>query len=114
MTAVVRGSTVATEEMDGVPLWRGTALNDDCSRSSELGASEYLTRAIRYGVMDMPTVPFTEGLILGDLPQSTEDREFARSDLERGCRESVYEEITREEAYRLARKGHMISSAFTV
>ena len=113
MTVSLRGSTVAPGEMDGVPLWRGTALNADCWRS-ELGASKYLTLAIRYGVMDMPTVPFTEGLILGDLPQSTEDREFARSDLERGCRESVYEEITREEAYRLARKGHMISSAFTV
>lgn len=94
-------------------MWRRTALSSDAWRS-ELGASEYLTRAIRYGILDLPTVPFEDGLVLGELPQTAKDKDFARRDLEHGCREGVYEEVDYSEAMELARDGMMVSSAFTV
>lgn len=97
----------------GPALWRGPALKADAWRS-ELGASEFLCRAIRYGIRDMPTVPFTEGRVLGEIPQSEKDKLFAREDLRSGCQSGVYEEISPLEAREIARSGKMISSAFVV
>ena len=63
-----------------------------------MGASEYLTRKIRYGILDLPSVPFEEGVVLGELPQSEEDRMLETDDLERGCKEGLYERVGNEEA----------------
>lgn len=70
---------------EGRPLCRKVALKAD-QWGSVLGESEYLTRAIRFGVRDMPTVPFTAGRILPEIPQTEEDRAFARFDLKKGTR----------------------------
>lgn len=94
-------------------MWRGTSLRADAWRS-ELKASEYLVRAVRYGIRDMPSVPFTDGLVLGEIPQSEEDKEFAEGDLKKGCREGVYEEIGPEEVRRVVAGGNMVSSAFVI
>ena len=99
--------------MGGAPLWRGTAQKADVWRS-ELGASEYIARQVRFGILDMPSVPFEEGLIFGELPQGEEDRAFAREDLKRGCEEGVYEWVCCDEVRDLVRGGKMVSSAFTV
>lgn len=47
----------------GRPLWREVAFKSN-QWESVLGASGFLTRAIRYGVLDMPTVPFTHVRVL--------------------------------------------------
>lgn len=53
--------------VEGLLLWRGAALSADAWRM-ELGARAYLVRAIRYGTLEPPAVPFTEGVVLPDIP----------------------------------------------
>lgn len=69
----------------GPPMWRGTYVRAEAWRSV-LGASEYLVRAVKYGILDLPVIPFTEGLIMGEIPQMGEDEAFGLRDLETGCR----------------------------
>ena len=107
------GAGVAAMGRRGASFWRRTALRADSWRS-EVGASEYLTRQIRYGILYLPSVPFEEGMVLGELPQSEEDRMFGRDDLERGCKEGLYERVGYEEAVEAAQGGRIVSSAFTV
>ena len=57
----------ATKGEGGAPLWRGMALRADAWRS-ELGFNDYIARQIRYGVLDMPTVPVEDGTVLSELP----------------------------------------------
>lgn len=73
---------LATGGAEGPPLWCGTALKADAWRW-DLGASEYLVRAIRYGILERPERPFVNGEVLGDIPQSEEDLSFGREDLRR-------------------------------
>jgi hypothetical protein len=80
----------------------------------EVGASEYLCRAIRFGIHEEPTVPFTEGTFLPPVPQTQEDLLFAEDDLGQGCLSGVYERVSRREAEGLRATGLLISSAFTV
>ena len=56
------GVGVAAIGRRGEQLWRGTTLSVDTWRS-EVRASEYLTRQIRYGLLDLPSVPFEEGVV---------------------------------------------------
>lgn len=107
------GERKATAPAGGRAPWYGVARKIDAWRS-ELGASEYLCRALRYGIREMPSVPFTGGTVLGEIPQSAEDISFAREDLRVGCVTGVYEELTREGARRILRTGKMCSSAFVV
>ena len=67
-----------------------------------------------FGIVNPPTVPFTEGETMAELPQSEKDKTFARQDLENGCNEGIYEEVSGGEAERLVSTGHMISSSFFV
>lgn len=69
--------------VEGLPLWWKTALRADAWRQN-LGSSEYLVRAIRFSIMDRPMRPFVDGLVLGNIPQSAEDKSFAREDLVKG------------------------------
>lgn len=41
-----------------------------------LGASEYLSRAIQFGIYEPPTRPFTSGTLAPELAQSPEERAF--------------------------------------
>lgn len=98
----------------GRPLWRETQCCVE--RWRQLGCSEYLARAIKYGILDHPTVPFVpgEGLELGDIPQSEEDVAFAAADLQEGCRTGIYWEVTPAHAALAKKKGYVISSSFVV
>lgn len=96
----------------GQAPWRWTSRRADAWR--QLGASEFLCRAIRFGIRDMPSVPFTDGCVLGEIPQKEADLEFGREDLRAGCAGGVYEEVFAEEAAAIVRSGKMCSSAFVV
>ena len=91
----------------------GTALRADAWRS-KLGFNEYIACQIRYGLLDMPKVPFENGTVLSEFHRTAEYCQIAREDLSRASREGVYEEVGFEEAEALARGVRMISSAFTV
>jgi hypothetical protein len=95
----------------GQPLWRKTSVKAD--RWAELGASGYEERAIRFGILDPPSAPFTAGTILPDIPQTEEDLEFGKEDLSSGCMSGIYEEISRDQAEAVVADGKIISSAFT-
>lgn len=99
--------------MGGLPSWSITALRAESWRSI-VGSSDYEARQIRYGILDHPAVPFMDGVVLGEIPQTEDDVEFGRVDLSKACGEGVYEEIGREEAMRVAGTGKMVSSAFVV
>lgn len=94
-------------------MWRRTARRAEAWRTV-LGGSEYVERAVRFGIRDMPIRPFVEGLVMKEIPQSMEDREYAQGDLERGVAEGVYERVGEEEVEDLVREGKMVSSAFVV
>jgi hypothetical protein len=96
----------------GQPLWRKMSATAD--RYAELGASGYEERAIRFGILDPLSVPFTAGTILPDIPQTEEDLEFGKADLSSGCLSGIYEEISRDKAEAVVADGKMISSTFTV
>lgn len=98
--------------MKSRPLW---SLCKERARSWEkLGASAYLCRAIKFGIYEAPTVPFTLGEVLPEIPQTTEDLEFAEEVLDKGCREGVYEEVSCEVAMEAVARGNILSSAFVV
>lgn len=96
------------------PLWLGTQKRVEEWR--QLGASEYLCRAVQFGIYEAPCSPFVsgEGEELSDIPQSQNDRELAAQDLGEGCKKGIYEEITFQHAQRAKKQGDIISSAFTV
>lgn len=66
----------------GIALWRARARRAD-AWGSVLGASQYVGRAIKFCIRDMQTVPVTEGLVVGDIPQTETEKDFARGDLEK-------------------------------
>ena len=66
------------------------------------------------GLLDLPTEACWGLPPMGAIPQSEDDLEFGRKDLESGCKSGVYEEVSQEEAEDLVRRGYLISSAFTV
>lgn len=97
----------------GRPLWRGTQVRVEEWR--RLGCSEFLCRAVQFGISDPPSVPFRcQGEVLGVIPQSVEDKEFAAADFEEGFRSGIYHEIAPEHARKAVAKGAIVSSAFTV
>ena len=51
---------------------------------------------------------------MAEMPQSEKDKTFARQDLENGCKEGIYEKLSRGEAEHLVRTRYMISSSFLV
>jgi hypothetical protein len=93
----------------GQPYWRQTALRADRWRG--MGATEYEVRAIRFGILDLPSIPFTSGVVLPAVPQGEEDMEFGRKDLRAGCAAGIYEEVGAEEVQEILRTGRMVSSA---
>jgi hypothetical protein len=96
----------------GQPFWRKRAKRPD--RWRDVGASEYEVRAIRFGILDLPSVPFTYGFVLPVIPQSEEDLRFGRADLRVGCASEIYEELGASEVREVLSTGRMVSSAFTL
>lgn len=77
-----------------------------------IGASEYLLGQIRYGIMDISTVPFKEGIVLPLIPQTEKYSSFAGEKLPRRLKKKVYEEVSKDYAMEQVKKGKMISYSF--
>lgn len=77
------------------------------------GASRYLTRAIQYGVSDLPAVPFVHGAVARLNSQTTEERDFARLD-QRGVRSGIYDDVKKTYALGKVAHGRLVSLDFTV
>lgn len=78
-----------------------------------MGASPYLCQAVKFGILDLPNVPFKEGLELGELLQCPEDIQFFKDNLMEGCLEGIYDSILYTAMAAIA-KGCMIPSTSTV
>ena len=96
------------------PLWVGTSRRWEAWAA--IGATDYEVRAVRYGIVDMPTLPFECGTVLPAVPQSVEDLALGCAELEEGCKpeNGFYEEVAEEEVGDLVAEGKMVSSAFWV
>jgi hypothetical protein len=79
-----------------------------------LGASEFLCRAVQFGILEQPSIPPSSGEVMNPIPQTSEDRAFGREDLRAGCHEGIYEVVTTGEADRIRSTGAIISSTFVV
>ena len=101
---------IAVRGGGNVPLWRNTALRADAWKA--LGALEYLTQQIRYGIRDMPTIPFVVGRKLPSIPQTEKDFTFASHKILKGVEGRVFELASAEHAQRCLGEGKLISSAF--
>jgi hypothetical protein len=51
---------------------------------------------------------------MNPIPQTPEDLAFGREDIQAGCQEGMYEEVTTGEAEKIRSTGAMISSSFVV
>lgn len=102
----------AAVPVGGKALWRRTTLKADTWRS-ELGSSEHLCRAVRYGIGDMPFVPFTEGLVPGESPNRRNIWPFGTR-FENGCKEKVYEKKSNGEVRAVVSFRNVVSSAFVI
>jgi hypothetical protein len=94
------------------PRWLATQQRVESWRV--LGTSEYLYRAVQFGILEQPSIPFSSGEVMNPIPQTPEDLAFGREDLRAGCQEGIYEEVTTGEAERIRSKGAMMSSNFVV
>jgi hypothetical protein len=79
-----------------------------------LGTSEFLCRAVKFGILEQPSIPFSSGEVMNPIPQTPKDLAFGREDLRAGCQEGIYEEVTTGEAERIRSTDAMISSSFEV
>ena len=67
-----------------------------------------------FGTVDPPTIPFTEGEIMGELPQSGKEKSFVQQDLDNRSKEGIYELLSGSEAEHLVSTGHVISYSFVL
>lgn len=75
--------------MGGQPLWRGTSTRAD-SCKSEVGSTDFDVRKIRFGILYRPLGPFTDGVVVGEIPQTEEDCVFGREYFIKWCAEGIY------------------------
>jgi hypothetical protein len=111
---VLRDDSGFSRKRNGLGTARMAEKSAKAGRWAELGASGYGERAIRFRILDPPSIPFTAGTILTDIPQTEEDLEFGKADLSSAFTSAIYEEISREQAEAMVADGKMILSAFTV
>jgi hypothetical protein len=79
-----------------------------------IGAAEDEVRSIRFVILDLPSIPFTSGVVLPEIPQTEEVLLFGREELRAGCASEIYEDIGVEEAREALSMRLMVSSAFVV
>jgi hypothetical protein len=94
------------------PRWLATQQRVESWRL--LGASEFLCRAVQFGILEQPSITSSSGEVMNPIPQTPEDLAFEREDIRTGCQEGIYEKVTTEEAERIRSTGAMISSSFVV
>jgi hypothetical protein len=73
-----------------------------------------LCRAVKFGILEQPSIPFSSGEVMNPIPQTPKDLAFRREDLRAGYHEGIYEEVTTGGAERIRSAGAMISSRFVV
>jgi hypothetical protein len=99
----------------GIPKASAMARYAAASRVVEAArASEYLCRAVQFGILEQPSIPFSSGEVMNPISQTPEDLAFGREDLRAGCQKGIYEEVATGEAERIRSTGAMISSIFVV
>lgn len=81
-----------------------------------LGASGFITRAIRYGVYEKPLKPLSRqtGFRLPPIPVDPVDQAWLESEMTDCLRRQIYQEIPAPEALQLNRRGYPVSNAFVV
>jgi hypothetical protein len=92
------------------PRWLATQQRVESWRL--LGASEFFCRAVQFGILEQPSIPFSSGEVMKPIPQTPEDLAFGREELRAGRQEGIYEEVTTGESERIRSTGAMISSSF--
>ena len=95
---MINKEDTATRVLGNMPLWRRIALRTDAWKNV-LGASGFLCRHMRYGICDMPTVPFKYGRRLPSIPQTEKDLSFAWDKISKDLAERVIEEVPRAVSY---------------
>ena len=60
-------------------------------------------RNVRYCIRDIPTILFTRGDVMSEIPQTERDKEFAKKDLLKGVEEVIYEVLSEGEVESLVR-----------
>lgn len=72
-------------------------------------------KAIRYGIFEAPSRRFPPGcaMELGDLPQSTEDIQFAKTEIQLGLDTGIFARVSQEYARKAMADEAIISTAFT-
>jgi hypothetical protein len=94
------------------PRWLATQQRGESWRL--LWASEFSCRAVQFGILEQPSIPFSSDEVMNPSPQTAEDIAFGREDLWAGCQKGIYEEVTKGEAERILSTGAMISTSFVV
>lgn len=102
-----------TRDSRKLPHWRRTALRADAWKSV-LGALEFLFRQIRFGIRDIPSIPFTHGRKLLSIPQTEKDLLCASGKLSDELENKVFEELIEDYSQGCIRQGNLASSAFVV
>lgn len=75
-------------------------------------ASEYLWGAIRYSIRVFPSVPFTEGIVLGEIPGAEEDIIVGREDLRESCETGTHEKLESGQVGELVRENSINSVCY--
>jgi hypothetical protein len=73
-----------------------------------------LYRAVQYGILEQPSIPFSSGEVKNQIPEIPKDLALGREDLWAGCKEGIYEEVATGEAERIRSAGASISASFVV
>lgn len=71
-----------------------------------------MATAFKCGLRNMPTVLFTLGVVIGDVPQTEEEKAFEGKEFEEGVSVRIFADITRKEVDRIFGEVNMVSSSF--
>jgi hypothetical protein len=75
-------------------------------------ATDYEVRAIRFGILDLPSISITSGVVLSGILQTEEDLDFGRNDLRAGFASGTREAVVAKKVRDVIRTCRMVSSAF--
>lgn len=82
--------------------------------SRALKNSSDLYRFIKFGLWDIPSIPFNEGEISSEILQTEREGKFGLMDLKVGLRSGMYEEIWKNCAVKKVKQVLMVLSTLTV
>lgn len=92
--------------------WRRVA-SSSVTWERDLGVSDWFSRVLRFGILDLPDRRDQDRVIMGAVLQGKDELSFDNAELEMGCEEAEYYElVSAEEIVDLVMNGHVVSSAF--